>query len=89
MIINFLQVEDAVVAQKSHAAAKLNKLMNDFNSVKNEQQHETMKKIIQSARFGTYQNKTVADLFEVFQVKDSWIAKQIKADFLRFMKEVM
>lgn len=84
---HFLQVDDEIIKQSSHIAAKLNKLMNDYFCAKDEKQYLMVKKAVINFRFGTYKTNTIIQAFELFQVKDNAISKNIKNDFLMWMEE--
>lgn len=84
---NFLQVEDAVVAQKGHTAAKLNDLMNLYDNATTEKQYNTVKARVIAFRFGTYSTNTIREAFELFPVKDNSVTKSVKDDFINWLKE--
>lgn len=84
---NFLQVDDAVVAQKGHTAAKLNDLMNLYDNATIKRQYDAVKARVIAFRFGTYSTNTIREAFELFQIKDSAVIKSIKDDFINWLKE--
>ena len=84
---NFLQIDDAVVAQKGHTAAKLNDLMNLYDNATTRKQYDTVKSRVIAFRFGTYATNTIREAFELFSVKDSAAIKNIKDDFISWLNE--
>ena len=84
---NFLQVDDAVVVQKGHTAAKLNDLMNLYDNATTKRQYDTIKARVIAFRFGTYSTNTIRDAFEMFPIKENVIAKSIKDDFINWFNQ--
>ena len=84
---NFLQVDDAVVAQKGHTAAKLNDLMSLYDNATTEKQYNTVKARVIAFRFGTYSTNTIREAFDLFPVKDNSVTKSIKDDFISWLNE--
>ena len=84
---NFLQVDDAVVVQKGHAAAKLNDLMNLYDNATTTKQYNAVKELVLAFRFGTYFTNTIKEAFELFSVKNNATAINIKSDFLNWLKQ--
>lgn len=84
---NFLQVDDAVVAQKGHTAAKLNNLMNLYAKVMTQKQSDAIKAKVLAFRFGTYSTNTIREAFELFPVKDHYTPTEIKQCFLSWLNQ--
>ena len=84
---NFLQVDDAVVAQKGHTAAKLNELMNLYYNATTKRQYDTIKARVIAFRFGTYSTNTIREAFELFPIKENVIIKSIKDDFINWFNK--
>lgn len=82
---NFLRVDDAVVAQKGHTAAKLNDLMNLYDNATTTNQYNIVKARVLAFRFGTYSTNTIREAFDLFPIKDNTIAKSIKDDFINWL----
>jgi hypothetical protein len=84
---NFLQVDDAVVAQKGHTAAKLNDLMSLYDNAITKKQYDTVKARVIAFRFGTYSTNTIREAFELFPIKDNAVIKNIKDDFINWLNQ--
>ena len=84
---NFLQAEDAVVAQKGHTTYKLNELINLYLNATTDKQVEAVKARVVAFRFGTYETGTIRDAFAMFPIKDCLIIQNIKEDFLNWLKK--
>ena len=86
-MISFLQIDNAVIAQKGHTAAKLNDLMSLYMAAKTEKQYNAVKARVIAFRFGTYSTNTIREAFELFPIKDSAVFQMIKEDFMRWLKQ--
>lgn len=84
---NFLQIDNAVVAQKGHTAAKLNDLMSLYYNATTKRQYDVVKARVIAFRFGTYSTNTIREAFELFPIKDNAIAKSIKDDFINWFNQ--
>lgn len=84
---NFLQADDAVVAQKGHTAHKLNQLINLYFNASTDKQVETVRARVVAFRFGTYETGTIRDAFAMFPIKDCLIIQNIKEDFLGWLRK--
>lgn len=84
---NFLQVDDAVVVQKGHTAAKLNDLMNLYDNATTTKQYNAVKELVLAFRFGTYFTNTIREAFELFPIKNNAVTKSIKDDFINWLNQ--
>ena len=84
---NFLQLEDAVVAQKGHTAYKLNQLINLYFNATTDKQIDAVKARVVAFRIGTYETGTIRDALAMFPIKDCLIIQNIKEDFLSWLKK--
>ena len=84
---NFLQADEVLVAQKGHAAYKLNELINLYFNATTDKQVEAAKARVIAFRIGTYETGTIRDAFTMFPIKDCLIMQNIKEDFLSWLKK--
>ena len=75
---------EAMIVEDINNGKVINKLFNQWSSIKNEQQHKDWVRKVAATKFGTYKTLSLLDIIEKFNCK---FTNEIeKRDFLREVK---